>query len=178
MRTQRGSWRPTAGWFTVISLSVVLMGPAVWAHTPDIYTGPPIPGVEPAPVDDWCIGVAPRVEDSGATLTCGVCTAPGSINAACTGPATPYGCCRGAGTGVCDNLACISAADCPAAAGVTCTAGSKTEIAYWDNRTDGAVNDLATVASTTDANRIYFAAQLWVDPDPASLPPAAGGGST
>ena len=169
-RTQRGSWRSMAALLMVTFLSVVLVGPAVRAHTPDIFTGPPIPGVEPAPVDDWCIGVAPRVEDSGAGLTCGVCTRAPSINALCTGSATPYGCCRGAGTGVCDNLACDVAGDCPVGAGASCTPSSKTEIAYWDNRTDGAVNDLATVASTTDASNLYFAAQLWVDPDPASLP--------
>ena len=170
MRKQRGSWRPTAGLFTVVFLSVILMGPAVRSHSPDIYTGPPIPNVEPAPVDDWCIGVAPRVEDSGAVLSCGVCTATNPINSDCTAVVTPYACCRGAGIGVCDNLACNAAGDCPPAAGVSCTPGSKTETAYWDNRTDGAVNDLASVASTTDANNLYFAAQLWVDPDPASLP--------
>ena len=164
-RTQGDSWRPTAVLFTVTLLSVVLAGSAVRAHSPDIYTGTPNPNVEQAPVDDWCVSVATRVEDSGATVTCGVCA---NTNADCTADATPYGCCRGVGVGLCDNLACNSPADCPNS--VSCTAGAKTEVIYWDDRTDGAVNDLASVASTTDAGNIYFSAQLWVDPDPASLP--------
>ena len=35
---------------------------------------------------------------------------------------------------------------------------------------NGAVNDLATVAITQDNTNLYIAAELWVDPDPVSLP--------
>jgi hypothetical protein len=65
--------------------------------------------------------------------------------------------------------ACELNADCPA--GQTCVnLTSKVETAFWDNRTDGAVNDLATVAMTRNASTVFIGAELWVDPDPVSLP--------
>jgi len=104
-----------------------------------------------ADLSDWCAGAPSnsftaggRVEDSSATLTCGNCS-------------------------VTTDFACVENADCPA--GESCVnAGSKTEIVWWDDRTDGAVNDLATVIVTWDDDFLYFAAELWVDPDPVSLP--------
>lgn len=116
-------------------------GSWVSAHTP----------VVDASLKDWCVGASSntaagggRIEDSGAQLTCGTCTGGG-------------------------NFACVVNSDCPA--GQTCgSPGSKTETAWWDNRTDGAVNDLGTVAMTQNATNLYIAAELWVDPDPASLP--------
>jgi hypothetical protein len=74
--------------------------------------------------------------------------------------------------GNCDvtiDLACQVNTDCPT--GETCVnLTSKTEVVWWDDRTDGAVNDLGTVVTTFDNNNLYFAAELWVDPDPVSLP--------
>ena len=111
------------------------------AHTPNVD----------AALTDWCVGARSntangggRIEDRAVTLTCGNCN-------------------------VTTTQACVVNTDCPA--GQTCVnAGSKTESAFWDNRTDGAVNDLATVAMTTNATNFYIAAELWVDPDPVSLP--------
>lgn len=125
---------------TVLCL-VILIGSPVLAHSPVVDSS----------LSDWCVGAfsntAPgggRVEDSAATLTCGNCSTS-------------------------TNLACAVSADCPAAQ--TCVnTTSKTELAWWDNRTDGAVNDLGTVAVTTDNDNMYVAAELWVDPDPVSLP--------
>lgn len=119
----------------------LLLSPMVAAHTPNVDSD----------LSDWCIGAfsntAPgggRVEDSGAELVCGNCT-------------------------VTTGQACTVNADCPGAE--TCVnLTSKTELIWWDNRTDGAVNDLATIATTQDNSFIYFAAELWVDPDPESLP--------
>ena len=122
-------------------LMAVSSGSWVLAHTPVVDSS----------LKDWCVGAATntaggggRVEDSAAQLTCGTCT----------------------GGGV---FACVVNADCPA--GQTCASpGSKTETAWWDNRTDGAVNDLGTVVMTQNATNLYIGAELWVDPDPASLP--------
>jgi hypothetical protein len=44
------------------------------------------------------------------------------------------------------------------------------EVVWWDNRTDAAVNDLASVAFTQNNEYLYIANTLWVDPDPVSLP--------
>lgn len=111
------------------------------------------PTVNPAALanlSDWCIGAPSnevggnRVEDTGISLVCGNCNTTTS-------------------------QACEVNSDCPA--GQTCVnTTSKEESAFWDNRTDGAVNDLATVAITTGATNLYVAAELWIDPDPVSLP--------
>lgn len=114
----------------------VFGGSTVSAHSP----------VVDAALTDWCLGAASttRVEDSGATLTCGNCS-------------------------VATNRACRVATDCPA--GNTCVnPNTKSELVWWDDRTDGAVNDLGTVAITSDNTNLYVAAGLWVDPDPVSLP--------
>jgi len=96
--------------------------------------------------DDWCFGQASvsRVEDSSTTLSCGVCQ----------------------GT---SNEACFVSSDCPAAQACI-NPGSVSELLFWDARTDGAVNDLATVALAEDNTNLYIIAELWVDPDPVSLP--------
>jgi hypothetical protein len=111
------------------------------AHTPVVDSA----------LTDWCVGAtsntAPgggRVEDRAVTLTCGNC----SVNT---------------------TRACVLNTDCPA--GQTCVnLTSKVETAFWDNRTDGAVNDLGTVVMTQNATNLYIGAELWVDPDPQSLP--------
>jgi hypothetical protein len=112
--------------------------PSASAHSP----------IVDATLTDWCLGapsnVSGRVEDSGATLTCGNCSTA-------------------------TNLACKINSDCPSPQ--TCVnLTSRTETVWWDNRTDGAVNDLATVGVTQDNTNLYFSAGLWVDPDPVSLP--------
>lgn len=124
----------------VAAILVVLSATMTFAHTP----------VVDSDLADWCIGAASngvsgaRVEDSSAELTCGNCS-------------------------ITTDLACTVASDCPG--GEVCqNLTSKTEIVFWDNRTDGAVNDLATVSMTWDATNLYIAAELWVDPDPVSLP--------
>jgi hypothetical protein len=102
-----------------------------------------------ADLSDWCLGAPSntaggRVEDSFANLVCGNCSTT-------------------------TNQACELTADCPG--GETCVnVGSKEELVWWDNRTDGAVNDLGTVAMTQDNEFLYISAELWVDPDPLSLP--------
>lgn len=102
-----------------------------------------------ANLQDWCLGApsnkgANRIEDSSVILECGNCS-------------------------VATNRACEINSDCPA--GQTCVnLTSKTETVWWDNRTDGAVNDLGTVAMTQDNTNLYITAELWVDPDPTSLP--------
>ena len=123
-----------------LTLIGVLCGPLVVAHTPTVD----------ANLQDWCLGAASngpglgRVEDSFAVLTCGNCS-------------------------VATNRACRVNSDC--AAGQTCVnTTSKSEMVWWDNRTDGAVNDLGTVAFTQDNTNLYVSAELWVDPDPVSLP--------
>jgi hypothetical protein len=142
------------GWFSTFDLlqrtvpaglfvlSVVFGGgPLVRAHTPVVDSS----------LADWCVGAtsntAPgggRTEDRAVQLTCGNCSAS-------------------------TNRACRLNSDCPG--GETCVnLTSKTETAWWDNRTDGAVNDLGTVAMTQNATNLYIAAELWVDPDPVSLP--------
>jgi hypothetical protein len=120
---------------------VLFLGAPVLAHSPNIDSS----------LSDWCVGAfsntfpgGGRVEDSAAVLTCGNCS-------------------------ISINQACVVDTDCPAAESCINTT-SKTEIAWWDNRTDGAVNDLATVALTSDNDNLYIAAELWVDPDPVSLP--------
>jgi len=142
MKEMDTSWlhRPV---YTVLMLVLasVAFAPFVSAHSP----------VVDASLSDWCVGAfsntAPgggRIEDSGGTLTCGTCSAT-------------------------TDLACVVNTDCPGAETCDLAAG-KAEIAWWDNRTDGAVNDLGTVAMTWDNTNLYVAAELWVDPDPLSLP--------
>jgi len=131
--------------YTVLAVVLLsLVGPAVLAHTPVVDSS----------LSDWCVGAfsntspgGGRVEDSGVTLTCGNCSTT-------------------------TDLACTVNSDCPQVpVAETCVnLTSKTEIAFWDNRTDGAVNDLGTVAMTQDNTNLYVAAELWVDPDPVSLP--------
>lgn len=112
-----------------------------YGHTPNVD----------ADLKDWCVGAASngafggsRIEDRAVSLTCGNCS-------------------------ITTTRACAVNTDCPA--GETCVnLTSKTETAFWDNRTDGAVNDLATVAMTQNATNLFIAAELWVDPDPQSLP--------
>lgn len=124
----------------LLALTAFAAGPAL-AHSPIVDSS----------LTDWCLGAfsntaqgGGRVEDSYAELTCGNCS-------------------------VSTTLACKINSDCPA--GQTCVnMGSRVETVWWDNRTDGAVNDLGTVAVTQDNTNIYFSAQLWVDPDPVSLP--------
>jgi hypothetical protein len=99
-----------------------------------------------ADAPDWCFGQASvsRVEDSAATLTCGQCQGLA-------------------------NEACSVSSDCPG--GQACiNPGVNSELLFWDARTDGAVNDLATVAVAEDNTNLYIYAELWVDPDPVSLP--------
>ena len=117
-------------------------GTWVSAHTP----------VVDANLKDWCIGAPSntavgggRIEDHAAALTCGNCS-------------------------ITTNLACVVNSDCPTGAGTCVNLTSKHETAWWDNRTDGAVNDLGTIAMTQDNTNLYIAAELWVDPDPVSLP--------
>ena len=128
--------------FTVVLLAFVA-GPSGLAHSPNVDSS----------LDDWCVGAfsntAPgggRTEDTAVTLTCGECSF--------------------------DEKACNFDSDCTQAPNAqTCiNLTSKTEVAFWDNRTDGAVNDLGTVAITQDDTNLYIAAELWVDPDPVSLP--------
>jgi hypothetical protein len=116
-------------------------GPSVFAHTPVVDSS----------LQDWCVGATSntangggRLEDRAVALSCGNCS-------------------------VATGRACVVNGDCPA--GQACVnLGSKTEIAFWDNRTDGAVNDLGTVVMTQNATNLYIGAELWVDPDPVSLP--------
>lgn len=134
-------WAVGAG--LILLLTALLAGTSAFAHSP----------VMDADLSDWCIGAfsntaaavpSGRVEDSAVTLMCGNCS-------------------------VTTDFACELNSDCPA--GESCVnQTSKTEIAWWDDRTDGAVNDLGSVVTTTDNEAIYFAAELWVDPDPVSLP--------
>lgn len=125
----------------MLALTCVAFAPFVSAHSP----------VVDADLSDWCLGAfsntgpgGGRIEDSAATLTCGNCFTA-------------------------TDTACTVNSDCPA--GDTCVdLTHKTEVVWWDNRTDGAVNDLGTVAMTRDNENLYIAAELWVDPDPLSLP--------
>ncbi len=160
--------------FLVVCAAVTMMalaGTAAVAHSPTVD----------ASLKDWCIGASsnvgtfsctggtndglgcnpadpaavcgaaipcdpgPRTEDSGIELTCGNCTTLTS-------------------------QACEVDDDCPGADTCDLTTAPKTETAFWDNRTDGAVNDLASVVITQDATNLYIAAELWIDPDPKSLP--------
>ena len=123
-------------------VAVALFGaPGSWAHTPVVDSS----------LSDWCVGAASntatgggRIEDRAVQLSCGNCSTT-------------------------TDLACVVNSDCPG--GQSCVnPGSKTETAWWDNRTDGAVNDLGTVAMTQNGTNLYVAAELWVDPDPVSLP--------
>ena len=118
------------------------VGPLTLAHSPNVDSS----------LLDWCVGATSnsaqgtpgRSENSAVQLSCGNCSTT-------------------------TTRACEVNADCPA--GQTCVnIGSKTETAYWDNRTDGAVNDLGTVVFTENATNLYVGAELWVDPDPVSLP--------
>ncbi len=138
----RYAFRPNRVGFGVIALTIgLLASPLALSHSPLVD----------ADLSDWCIGAfsntAPgggRVEDTSVQLVCGQCS-------------------------ITSTLACSVNSDCPGLE--TCTnLTSKTELAWWDNRTDGAVNDLGTVVSTYDNTNLYFAAELWVDPDPVSLP--------
>jgi hypothetical protein len=110
---------------------------------------------------DWCAGAPSytangggRVEDSAAQLSCGTCNV--STNLACN-PAVPTDCPAGE--------SCLTTGT--HGAGIP---NAKSETVWWDNRTDGAVNDLGTVDMTSDSSKLYVGAELWVDPDPASLP--------
>ncbi|ANM29002.1 hypothetical protein ABI59_04400 [Acidobacteria bacterium Mor1] len=121
-------------------LALLLACSAAVAHSPTVD----------ADLSDWCLGATSngvggaRVEDSSAELTCGNCSTS-------------------------TNQACSLDTDCPGAE--TCVnLTSKVETVWWDNRTDGAVNDLGTVAVTQDNEFLYISAELWVDPDPVSLP--------
>jgi len=99
-------------------------------------------------LSDWCVDAATRIEDSATALSCGNCS-------------------------VATDVSCLVNADCavPRGSGGTCVnPGSKTELAWWDDRTDGAVNDLASFVITQDNEFLYLAAELWIDPDPASFP--------
>ena len=133
--------RPAFRLGLIFVLICVSGGPIVLAHTPVVDSS----------LSDWCVGAfsntAPgggRIEDTGVRLTCGNCS-------------------------VTTTRACEVNSDCPS--GQTCVnLTSKTEIAWWDNRTDGAVNDLGTVVMTSDNTNLYIGAELWVDPDPVSLP--------
>jgi len=126
-----------------VALTSVAFAPLASAHSP----------VVDGFITDWCTGSdsylpaalgGARVEDTSATLTCGNCS-------------------------VTTDRACLVGSDCPG--GETCVnLNSKSEVVWWDNRTDGAVNDLGTVAMTWDNDNLYVAAELWVDPDPVSLP--------
>jgi hypothetical protein len=119
------------------------LAPTTPAHTP----------VLDSLITDWCVGAPSylpegqggmRVEDASATLICGNCDTT-------------------------TDLACLADADCPG--GETCiNVGSKTEVVWWDNRTDAAVNDLATLAFTRDNDNLYVMIGLWTDPDPILLP--------
>jgi len=123
-----------------VVLAVLCTVPS-FAHTPNVDSS----------LQDWCVGATSntanangRVENSAVVLTCGNCSTT-------------------------TTRACAINSDCPA--GQTCVnLGSKVETAFWDNRTDGAVNDLGTVVMTQNATNLYIGAELWVDPDPVSLP--------
>ena len=143
-------------WFARATL-VFLLLISVWAGSRVLASSP----VVDSSLKDWCAGATfytanggGRVEDSAATLNCGTCS-------------------------VSTGNACKVASDCPLGAGESClTTGThgagipnaKSETVWWDNRTDGAVNDLGTVVMTSDNTNLYIGAELWVDPDPASLP--------
>jgi hypothetical protein len=117
-------------------------GSAVVAHSP----------IVDASLADWCVGAFSNTipgggrpsEDIATQFICGNCSTT-------------------------TTLACEVNSDCPG--GESCVnTTSKVEIAWWDDATDGAVNDLATIAITYDATNLYIAAELWVDPDPQSFP--------
>jgi len=108
-----------------------------------------------ANLSDWCVGAfsntgegGGRVEDSGTTLSCGNC----SIET---------------------DQACVADVDCSVAnggqGGVCVNLSSKQEVVWWDDRTDAAVNDLATIAFTHDADNLYLGLEMWVDMDPVSV---------
>jgi hypothetical protein len=129
----------------VLFVAALAGGSPVLAHSP----------IVDASLSDWCVGAFSNTipgggrpgEDRAVKFVCGNCS-------------------------VSVNLACEVNTDCPA--GETCVnttgAAAKRETAWWDDATDGAVNDLATVVMTEDAANLYIAAELWVDPDPESLP--------
>jgi len=127
----------------LVLLIAASSGQRALAHTP----------IVDASLRDWCAGAPSntaagggRIEDSSAQLDCGTCSAT-------------------------TTFACKINSDCPS--GQTCllTGGNaKSETVWWDNRTDGAVNDLGTVVMTQNATTLFIGAELWVDPDPASLP--------
>ena len=124
-----------------VALGTLGLAPYAVAHTPVVDSA----------LTDWCVGATSntatgggRVENSAVALSCGNCSTT-------------------------TTRACVVSSDCPS--GQTCVnLGSKTEVAYWDNRTDGAVNDLGTVVMTQNATTLFIGAELWVDPDPVSLP--------
>ena len=142
MRNRNRSMRAFGRSAAVACIVGVGLGPMALAHTP----------IVDAALTDWCVGATSntaqgtpgRTENSAVQLSCGNCS-------------------------VTTTRACVVTGDCPA--GQTCVnLGSKTEVAWWDNRTDGAVNDLGTVVMTQNATNLYIGAELWVDPDPVSLP--------
>jgi len=141
-----GSHRHAGSAVVLVLFAAALAGGSpVLAHSP----------VVDAVLSDWCVGAFSNTipgggrptEDRTVKFVCGNCS-------------------------VTVNLACEVNTDCPAGESCVNTTGpaSKTETAWWDDATDGAVNDLATVAMTHDATNLYIAAELWVDPDPESLP--------
>ncbi|MCP3982149.1 MAG: hypothetical protein GY716_22815 [bacterium] len=102
-------------------------------------------------VEDWCFGAPSntanqggRVENSGGRFDCGTCSAD-------------------------PDLACETDADC-FGDGPCVDLGSRTELVWWDDHSDGAVNDLATVALAQDTTNLYVAFELWLHPEAASLP--------
>jgi len=133
-------------WFVRLLAALVLTAPAApisQAHTPTMDSL----------FEDWCMGApsylptaqgGTRQENTSATLTCGNCN-------------------------ITTDLACLTNTDCPN--NETCIdLTSKTEIVWWDDRTDAAVNDLGTLAFTQDDDNFYVALGLWTDPDPILLP--------
>ena len=148
----RGRHQGSFGLGGVLLLLGLLFAPAaLGGHTPNLDGW----------LRDWCVGapsnVAARVNDSTINLACGNCSLNASIaclvNADCTGLPTPIPY-PASNAGTCQNVP-------------TAKTG---EFAWWDDRADGAVNDLASFATTQDAGFLYFGAELWVDPDPVSFP--------
>ena len=113
------SYRSFAKSILVAALFAGLASGSAFAHSP----------VVDSDLTDWCLGTTSnsfpaggRTEDSSTTLLCGNCS-------------------------VTTLQSCVVDSDCPVGEGGI-NPGSREEIVWWDNRTDGAVNDLATVAMT------------------------------
>jgi hypothetical protein len=104
-----------------------------------LITNDPAPGADrhlDGESTDWCYGApsGTRIENSAVRLSCGSCD------------------------GAIDPVACMSDAECPA--GQACS-GSHEEVVWFDARTDGAVNDLRTVATARDRFAIYFVVEVY-----------------